>query len=78
MVRNSPLLNVKRVLLYGHVSMINQQNTHSSNCTVKPFQKVVSTITADNGKEFSYHEKMTIKLDRDVFLLILVDHGNED
>ncbi|WP_201294530.1 IS30 family transposase [Colwellia sp. 20A7] len=34
---------------------------------LKPFQKVVSTITADNGKELDYHQEMTIKLGCDVY-----------
>lgn len=34
---------------------------------LKPFQDVVTTITADNGKEFAYHEKMTAELGCDVY-----------
>ncbi|WP_297823970.1 hypothetical protein [uncultured Paraglaciecola sp.] len=29
---------------------------------LKPFKDAVQTITADNGKEFAYHEKMTESL----------------
>lgn len=34
---------------------------------LKPYQKAVVTITADNGKEFAYHEKMTEGLGCDVY-----------
>ena len=34
---------------------------------LKPFKAVVLTITTDNGKEFSYHEKMTDSLKCDVY-----------
>lgn len=32
-----------------------------------PFKEAVLTITADNGKEFAYHEKMTEALEADVY-----------
>ena len=32
-----------------------------------PFKKAVHTITADNGKEFAYHEKVTEALDAKVY-----------
>jgi IS30 family transposase len=34
---------------------------------LKPFNGTVLTITADNGKEFSYHEKMTKSLGAAVY-----------
>ncbi len=34
---------------------------------LKPFKGAVLTITADNGKEFAYHEKMTESLKCDVY-----------
>jgi IS30 family transposase len=34
---------------------------------LKPFNRAVLTITADNGKEFSYHEKMTKSLGAAVY-----------
>jgi len=34
---------------------------------LKPYKNVVETITADNGKEFAYHEKMTSDLGCDVY-----------
>ena len=32
-----------------------------------PFQSVVHTITADNGKEFAYHDQITKALDAEVY-----------
>jgi len=32
-----------------------------------PFKDVVHTITADNGKEFAYHEKISEELGADVY-----------
>ena len=34
---------------------------------LKPFKNAVKTITADNGKEFAYHEKMTESLNCEVY-----------
>ena len=34
---------------------------------LKPFKKAVATITADNGKEFAYHEEMTDRLECAVY-----------
>jgi IS30 family transposase len=34
---------------------------------LKPYKDVVHTITADNGKEFAYHEKMTEALEAPVY-----------
>jgi IS30 family transposase len=34
---------------------------------LKPFKKAVATITADNGKEFAYHEEMTDSLECAVY-----------
>ena len=34
---------------------------------LRPFKDVVHTITADNGKEFAYHEKISIALSADVY-----------
>lgn len=34
---------------------------------LKPFKDVVHSITADNGKEFSYHEKISAALSTDVY-----------
>jgi IS30 family transposase len=36
---------------------------------LKPYEKAVLTITADNGKEFAYHEEMTKHLGCDVFFV---------
>jgi IS30 family transposase len=43
-----------------------------------PFKSAVLTITADNGKEFAYHEKMTESLQCDVYLQTLIVRGNEE
>ena len=34
---------------------------------LKPYKEVVHTITADNGKEFAYHQKMSKELSADVY-----------
>jgi IS30 family transposase len=34
---------------------------------LKPYRKAVATLTADNGKEFAYHEKVTASLGCDVY-----------
>lgn len=34
---------------------------------LKPFKDCVHTITADNGKEFTYHERISAQLSADVF-----------
>jgi len=43
-----------------------------------PFKGAVLTITADNGKEFAYHEEMTERLGQRFILPILTAHGSED
>ncbi|MDP0561463.1 MAG: hypothetical protein QS721_03660 [Candidatus Endonucleobacter sp. (ex Gigantidas childressi)] len=34
---------------------------------LNPFKDIVHTITADNGKEFSYHEKISQALSAEVY-----------
>ena len=38
---------------------------------LRPFKDVVHTLTADNGKEFSYHEKISKALSAEVYLQFL-------
>jgi len=41
--------------------------TQATIALLKPFKDVVHTITADNGKEFAYHEKISKALSADVY-----------
>ncbi len=41
--------------------------TQATIALLKPYEAVVHTITADNGKEFSYHEKISEALTADVY-----------
>ena len=41
--------------------------TQATIALLKPFEDVVHTITADNGKEFAYHEKISEALSADVY-----------
>jgi len=41
--------------------------TNATIALLKPFKDAVLTITADNGKEFAYHEKITKKLEAPVY-----------
>ncbi|WP_019527983.1 IS30 family transposase, partial [Dasania marina] len=41
--------------------------TKATIALLKPFKDVVHTITADNGKEFAYHEKISKALLADVY-----------
>ena len=43
-----------------------------------PFKDLVLTITADNGKEFAYHKKVSKKLECDYVLQIPTVHGIEN
>ncbi len=48
----------------------NSQNSHRSDNRIgllAPFAGAVLTITADNGREFTYHEQMTKSLNCDVY-----------
>ncbi|AGH46948.1 integrase catalytic subunit [Paraglaciecola psychrophila 170] len=42
--------------------------TAATIASLAPFKSAVLTITADNGKEFAYHEQMTERLKCDVYL----------
>jgi len=41
--------------------------TQATIALLKPFENVVHTITADNGKEFAYHEKISKALSAEVY-----------
>ena len=41
--------------------------TEATITLLEPFKDVVLTITADNGKEFSYHEQISEALDADIY-----------
>jgi IS30 family transposase len=41
--------------------------TKATIALLKPFEDVVPTITADNGKEFAYHEQISKALSTDVY-----------
>ena len=41
--------------------------TDATIALLRPFKDLVHTITADNGKEFSYHEEISEKLAADVY-----------
>ena len=41
--------------------------TKATIALLKPYKQLVHTITADNGKEFAYHEKISKALDTDVY-----------
>ncbi|MFT5838264.1 MAG: IS30 family transposase [Flavobacteriales bacterium] len=49
--------------------MTSQQKTVTAATTalLTPFKSNVLRMTADNGKEFAYHEKMTERLKCDVY-----------
>ena len=41
--------------------------TQATIALLKPFEEVVHTITADNGKEFAYHERISKALSAEVY-----------
>ena len=41
--------------------------TRATIALLRPFKDVVHTITADNGKEFSYHEQISAALSTEVY-----------
>ncbi|MBV1928280.1 MAG: IS30 family transposase [Gammaproteobacteria bacterium] len=62
---------VERVTKYTVSAQVNSKSaadvTKATIALLKPFNDVLHTITADNGKEFSYHEEISSKLSTDVF-----------
>ena len=62
---------VERVTSYTVSKRINDKSaktvTAATIALLKPYKEVVLTITADNGKEFAYHEQITEALDAKVY-----------
>lgn len=62
---------VERVTKLTVSSRVNSKSaadvTQATIALLKPFEDVVHTITADNGKEFAYHEKISKALSADVY-----------
>jgi IS30 family transposase len=62
---------VERVTKYTVSSRVNSKSaadvTQATIALLMPFQDVVHTITADNGKEFAYHEQISKALSADVY-----------
>jgi IS30 family transposase len=62
---------VERVTKFTVSAQVNSKSaadvTKATISLLKPFMDVVHTITADNGKEFSYHEKISKELSADVY-----------
>ena len=62
---------VERVTKLTVSSRVNSKSaadvTQATIALLKPFKDVVHTITADNGKEFAYHEKISEALSADVY-----------
>jgi len=62
---------VERVTKYTVSAQVNSKSaadvTKATIALLKPFKDVLHTITADNGKEFSYHEEISKALSVDVF-----------
>ncbi len=62
---------VERVTKFTVSAQVNSKSaadvTKATISLLKPFKDVVHTITADNGKEFSYHEKVSRALSAEVY-----------
>lgn len=62
---------VERVTKYTVSAQVNSKSaadvTKATIRLLKPLKDIVHTITADNGKEFSYHEKISRALSADVY-----------
>ncbi len=62
---------VERATRFSVSTRINDKSaktvTAAAIALLKPYQDCVLTITADNGKEFAYHEQMTAALDAQVY-----------
>jgi IS30 family transposase len=62
---------VERVTKFTVSAQVNSKSaaevTKATIALLKPFKGVVHTITADNGKEFAYHEKISKALAADVY-----------
>jgi len=62
---------VERVTKFTVSAQVNSKSaadvTQATIALLRPFKDVVHTITADNGKEFAYHEKISEALTADVY-----------
>ncbi len=62
---------VERVTNFTVSAQVNSKSaadvTQATITLLRPFKDVVHTITADNGKEFAYHEKISKALSADVY-----------
>lgn len=62
---------VERVTNFTVSAQVNSKSaadvTQATIALLRPFKNVVHTITADNGKEFAYHEKISTALSADVY-----------
>lgn len=62
---------VERVTNFTVSAQVNSKSaedvTQATIALLLPFKDVVHTITADNGKEFAYHEKISAALSADVY-----------
>jgi transposase, IS30 family len=62
---------VERVTKFTVSAQVNSKSaddvTRATIKLLKPFQDIVHTITADNGKEFAYHEKISKELETDFY-----------
>ena len=62
---------VERVTKFTVSAQVNSKSatdvTQATIALLRPFKDVVHTITADNGKEFTYHEKISKALLTDVY-----------
>ncbi len=62
---------VERVTNFTVSAQVNSKSaadvTEATITLLRPFKDVVHTITADNGKEFAYHEKISKALSADVY-----------
>lgn len=57
----------KKVIIRKVQSKHAETVTESTISSLKPLSKHILTITADNGKEFSYHEKISAELESDFY-----------
>lgn len=62
---------VERVTNFTVSAQVNSKSaadvTQATIALLRPFKEVVHTITADNGKEFAYHEKISKALSADIY-----------
>lgn len=62
---------VERVMKYTVSAQVDSKSakdvTQATIALLKPFKGLVHTITADNGKEFAYHEQISKALSADVY-----------